>query len=80
MFGERQVKRAKRDGMDEAGPSAAAKTTRPPVKGSFVEDSESDGEPAPAIGRFGRRRLNLGTGGIAQQQSQVTARAWGAAR
>lgn len=74
------MKRAKKDGAGEAGPSAAAKTTGAPVKGSFVEDSDSDGEPAPTIGRFGRRRLNLGTGGSAQQHSQVTARAWGAAR
>ena len=52
-----QVKRARKEGASsEARPAAA------PVKGSFVEDSDSDAEPAPVTGRFGRRRLNMAAG------------------
>ncbi|BDA49205.1 Double-strand break repair protein MRE11 [Coccomyxa sp. Obi] len=69
------VKRARKEGASSDARLAAA-----PVKGSFVEDSDSDAEPAPVTGRFGRRRLNMAAGGSAQQTSQVSARAWGAAR
>ncbi|KAK9918573.1 hypothetical protein WJX75_005079 [Coccomyxa subellipsoidea] len=74
------VKRARKEGAAQARSSADARGTAGPVKGSFVEDSDSDGEPAPVTGRFGRRRLNMAAGGSAQQPSQVSARAWGAAR
>ncbi len=44
------------------GASSDARPAAAPVKGSFVEDSDSDAEPAPVTGRFGRRRLNMAAG------------------
>ncbi|EIE24780.1 DNA repair exonuclease [Coccomyxa subellipsoidea C-169] len=74
------VKRAKKEGPAQARASGDKRAAAGPVKGSFVEDSDSDAEAVPVTGRFGRRRLNMAGGGSAQQPSQVSGRAWSAAR
>lgn len=56
------MKRARKEGAAQARSSANARGAAGPVKGSFVKDSDSDGEPASVTGRFGRRRLNMAAG------------------
>ncbi len=58
------MKRAKKEGPAQARASGDKRAAAGPVKGSFVEDSDSDAEAVPVTGRFGRRRLNMAGGTV----------------